>query len=134
MLTTREGCHWPNLGYLEKGGQDGQTRPRPRSWHEVDFSSALGAHPHRQTIKLAGEYLGARCRQVVSSRRHLSHGEEMQASKLIYLLCFAQCDPNGDSTELPEFCWGCAQPSGYRAVPTGAALTFTVTVFVPDLS
>lgn len=46
----------------------------------------------------------------------------------------AQCDPVG-TPEPPEISWGCAQPSNeYRAVPTGAALTCTVTAHVRGLS
>lgn len=60
--------------------------------------------------------------------------EEMQASGPIYSLHFAQYNPDEDTTEFPEVCWGRAQPSAEsRAVHTGATLTFTVTACVPDL-
>lgn len=43
---------------------------------------------------------------------------------------FAQHDPGKDSA-LPEFGWGCAQPSNEsRAVPMGASLTLTATVLM----
>lgn len=47
-------------------------------------------------------------------------------AELNYPLPFAS-DSHGAHGAPAEFCWGWAQPSEYRAVPTGAVLTFTVT-------
>lgn len=78
-----------------------------------------------RTMKLEAAFLGARRTYRWCPAGGTCHMVRKCRLQGAFTHPFAQYDPDEDSTELPEFCWGSAQLSEPRAI--------IVTMHVPDL-